>query len=173
MRKKNKGFTLLELIIVLAITGIIMSIVISVFMNGNKVFSDSSTKTTLQMDAKDIQEKISDICMQASSIDYISGNTENGEIKELVLNLDDADENISKAKIQINNNELNINGVKIPSKVSSMKINKEIVDEAYKKNSDLSKFRSINFDIELEGKKKFGNKILYPVKFTVAFRNKK
>ena len=59
MKKKNGGFTLLEMIIVLAITGIIFSIVLSMFMTGNKVFSDSDTKTTLQMDAKDIQEKIS------------------------------------------------------------------------------------------------------------------
>lgn len=172
MKKKNNGFTLLELIIVLAITGIIMSIVVSVFMTGNKVFSNSDTKTTLQMDAKDIQEKISDICMQASSINSVSGNTENGEIIELVLNLGNTDENKSKAKIQLDNGELNINGFKVPSKVSSMKIDKEIVDEAYKKNHDLSKFDSIDFNIELEGKKPLGDDVIHPVNFTVAFRNR-
>lgn len=168
MRKKNKGFTLLELIIVLAITGIIMSIVVSIFMTGNKVFSNSDIKTTLQMDAKDIQERISNICMQANSIEYVNGNKETGEIKELVLKLDDT----NKAKIQISNDELNINGFKVPSKVSSMKINKKIVDEVYKKNYDLSKFDSIDFNIELEGKKPFDDDVIYPVKFTVTFRNR-
>ncbi|HCW52355.1 MAG TPA: hypothetical protein DG753_01130 [Clostridium sp.] len=169
MKKKSDGFTLLELLIVLALTGIIMSIVISMFMKGNKVFANSNTKTTLQMDAKDIQEKISDICMQANSIDYVKGNVENDEITELVLKLD---QNGNEAYIKLNNNKLNINGFNIPSNVRSIKINKEIVDEAYKKNSDLYKFVSINFNIELQGKRPFGDDVIYPVKFTVTFRNR-
>lgn len=173
MKKKNGGFTLLEMIIVLAITGIIFSIVLSMFMTGNKVFSDSDTKTTLQMDAKDIQEKISDICMQANSIEYVRGNKETGEITELVLKLDDPSKSNNEAKIQLDDGNLNINGFKVPSKVSSMKIDKEIVEDAYKKNSQVSQFGSINFDIELQEKKRSGDRIDYPVKFSITFRNRK
>lgn len=172
MKRKSNGFTLIEMIIVLAITGIIFGIGVSMFMTGNKVFSNSDVKTTLQMDAKDIQEKISNICMQANSIKYVSGNKQTGEITKLILNLDAPNESSDQAEIKLNNGELNINGFKVPSKVSSMKINKKIVDEAYEEKSNLSQFNSINFYIELEGKKKFDSTI-YPVKFTVTFRNRK
>lgn len=67
MRKKT-GFTLIEMIIVMGMTVLIMGIALSVFMTGNKVFSESDIKTTLQMEAKDIQENISEICMNSSKI---------------------------------------------------------------------------------------------------------
>lgn len=167
MKMKNNGFTLLELIIVLAITGIIMSIVVSIFMTGNKVFSDSDTKTTLQMDAKDIQERISDICMQANSIKYAEIDKDTGNIIELVFNWYDG----SSPTIKIDNDKLYINEFKVSTKVKSMKIinNNKIIKES----SELLNINSINFDIELEGKKVFGNENTYPIKFTVTFRNKK
>ena len=67
MRKKT-GFTLIEMIIVMGMTVLIMGIALSVFMTGNKVFSESDIKTTLQMEAKDIQENISEICMNSRKI---------------------------------------------------------------------------------------------------------
>ena len=86
MRKKT-GFTLIEMIIVMGMTGLIMGIALSVFMTGNKVFSESDIKTTLQMEAKDIQENISEICMNSSKIilceidnDNVTEEPYNGEI---------------------------------------------------------------------------------------------
>ncbi|APF24273.1 PilW family protein [Clostridium butyricum] len=67
--KKKSGFTLLEMIIVLSMTVLILGMAASVFMTGNKVFSESDIKTTFQMDARDIQETISYFCMSASHID--------------------------------------------------------------------------------------------------------
>ena len=86
MRKKT-GFTLIEMIIVMGMTVLIMGIALSVFMTGNKVFSESDIKTTLQMEAKDIQENISEICMNSSKIilceidnDNVTEEPYNGEI---------------------------------------------------------------------------------------------
>lgn len=163
MKKKNKGFTLLELIIVLAVSAIVMTIITSMFMSGLRIFSNSNVKTTLQMDAKDVQERISNICMQAESIESVSGDKETGEITELIINSYDNNQHIIEKK---SDGKLEIEGFKVPSKISSMKINKEIID------GDLSKFNSISFNIELEGKEGFSDDIRYPVKFEVAFRNK-
>lgn len=77
MKKKKRGFTLIEMIIVLAISGIVLGIVGSVFITGNKVFSDSDVKSSLQIEAQSIQEKLSNIGMGAVgiiSIKYLNGN---------------------------------------------------------------------------------------------------
>lgn len=83
MKKKKSAFTLLEMIITLAITVIIISIAGSMLMTGNKVFSDSDVKSTLQIEGQDIQEKLSDIGMQGIEItseeplivkSYLKGN---------------------------------------------------------------------------------------------------
>lgn len=72
MKKKKPGFTLMEMIIVVAVIVIVLAIVISMFITGNKVFYDSDVKSTLQMEAQAIQENITEIGMQASKIDEIT-----------------------------------------------------------------------------------------------------
>lgn len=46
MNKRRTGFTLIEMIIVLALTVIILGIMGSIFTTGNKIFSDSDVKST-------------------------------------------------------------------------------------------------------------------------------
>lgn len=74
MKKKKQGFTLIEIIIVLAISGIVLGIVSSIFITGNKVFSDSDVKSSLQIEAQFIQEKLSDIGMEGVGIYSITDN---------------------------------------------------------------------------------------------------
>lgn len=69
MDKKEPGFTLIEMIIALALTVTILGIASSMLVTGNKVFSDSDIRSTLQIEGQAIQEKISDIGMQALSVD--------------------------------------------------------------------------------------------------------
>lgn len=69
MERKKPGFTLIEMIIALALTVTILGIASSMLITGNKVFSDSDIKSTLQIEGQAIQEKISDIGMQAFSIE--------------------------------------------------------------------------------------------------------
>ena len=74
MKKKKQGFTLIEIIIVLAISGIVLGIIGSIFITGNKVFSDSDIKSSLQIEAQSIQEKLSDIGMEGVGIYSITDN---------------------------------------------------------------------------------------------------
>jgi len=69
VKEKKPGFTLIETIIALALTVTVLGIASSMFITGNKVFSDSDIKSTLQIEGQAIQEKISDAGMQAFSIE--------------------------------------------------------------------------------------------------------
>ncbi|WP_238858809.1 type II secretion system protein [Clostridium sp. YIM B02569] len=69
MEKKKPGFTLIEMIIALALTVTILGIAGSMLITGNKVFSDSDIRSTLQIEGQAIQEKISDAGMQALSVE--------------------------------------------------------------------------------------------------------
>lgn len=60
MEKKKPGFTLIEMIIALALIVTILGIAGSMLITGNKVFSDSDIRSTLQIEGQVIQEKISD-----------------------------------------------------------------------------------------------------------------
>lgn len=82
MKKKRQGFTLIEIIIVLAISGIVLGIVGSIFITGNKVFSDSDVKSSLQIEAQSIQEKLSNIGMEGVGIYSITDN-QGGETIEI------------------------------------------------------------------------------------------
>lgn len=77
MEMKKAGFTLLEMIIVVALITVILGITTSMFITGNKVFSNSDVKSTLQIEAQAIQENISKIGMESIGIDSITD--EDGE----------------------------------------------------------------------------------------------
>lgn len=86
--KNKSGFTLIEMIITLALTVIILLIISSMFITGNKVFSDSDVKSTLQIEGQAIQENISKIGMESIGIESIEDefgkdfiSTEDGDVK--------------------------------------------------------------------------------------------
>lgn len=74
--KKKKGFTLLELIIVMALVLIALSITFTMFNNMNKTNVDINIKDTLQTEAQDISQKISNSGMESSGITKVT--LENG-----------------------------------------------------------------------------------------------
>ena len=79
-RKNKKGFTLIEMIIVMMLTVLTISVVSSIFFMGNTVFSNEDNKTTLQMEKQDIEDILSKINMQAvgiSSLDDEADNVDN------------------------------------------------------------------------------------------------
>ncbi|MDU1003495.1 PilW family protein [Clostridium butyricum] len=177
MIKKKSAFTLIEVIIVLSITVLVLGIVMSVFMTGNRVFAQSDVKTTLQMQGKDIQEKISNICMEGSKIEAVTRvSTSTDEIKSIkILSFYNNGSNSKSYEIKLNDDSnLDINGNILYGKVKSIKINKNIVDESKKIGAapDYTGFSSIDFNIVLTAKKGFSGELDYLVNFTVAFRNK-
>lgn len=72
MKKKKSAFTLIEMIIVVAVTVILLAITSAIFITGIRIFSDSNVKSTLQMDAQIIHEQLTNICMQGSSIEEVT-----------------------------------------------------------------------------------------------------
>lgn len=161
MEKKKPGFTLMEMIIALAITVIVIGIASSMFTTGNKVFSDSDVKSTLQIEAQAIQEKISDIGMQAKSVTRISAT-------EMIVTSYDKDENEQKFTIKKDGNFIRIitydqYGEESYSQILSEYVSKlEII---YKPNE--SDPNSIDVNLELTKKS-----VTYPIDFSVTFRNK-
>lgn len=87
MEKKKPGFTLIEMIIALALIVTILGIAGSMLITGNKVFSDSDIRSTLQIEGQVIQEKISDAGMQAFSIESCKHGSLEIKIKSITVTL--------------------------------------------------------------------------------------
>lgn len=162
--KKKSAFTLIEMIIVISLTLIVIAITSSIFITGNRVFSDSDVNTTLQMEGQRIQEEISDIGMQGISIKNIANGIEfksynqEGTKKiydiifsapELKVEEYDIDENDDKKEIDKTN-------------IISTNVKSFNVEE---------KDNCVNFNVELFKNKSF-KKEIYPVNFKVTLRNK-
>lgn len=139
--KKKNAFTIIELMIVLSLTALILGTILSIFINGNKIFSYSDVKTTLQMEAMNIQEKITEIGMQGINVERCeSGETEIQDEKygdlENDFKLVDIDGQYLKSKEWIDITLISINAATKDSQYNSNEdsINTKIATIAY--NSD-------------------------------------
>lgn len=156
LKKKKSGFTLIEMIIVISLTLIVIGVTSSIFITGNRVFSDSDIKTTLQMEGKNIQEKISDIVMQAKSIVKVSET-------EMIINSYNKNGNEEKVNIKKDGNKLILTTNDIDEQILSENIEKfNLVYKPQESNPSL-----IVIDLELIKKNR-----KYPISFSVTFRNK-
>ena len=132
MINRKSAFTLVEMIIVIAIIGVVIGVVTSIFMRGNKVISHSNIKTDLQIEGQKIQEKITDICMQATNIEAI--NDEEIEVKSysgeddtekiFIIKKENNDKNNSVIKIQNSKSDSGTEMI-ISSNVSKLEFNVE------------------------------------------------
>ena len=186
MEKKKSGFTLIEMIITIALTVIILGIASSMFFAGNKVFSNSDVKTTLQMEGQAIQEKISDIGMQATGVKSVKVSTDNSnlnEIENIVINsyyktteagasYDLTIEKVDSEKTYKDGSkiyELLIGNTVISSNVQSLQIDSYVISANNK--TTLKNINSIEFTIVLRKEKGYDD-VEQTIKFRVAFRNK-
>ena len=132
MINRKSAFTLVEMIIVIAIIGVVIGVVTSIFMRGNKVISHSNIKTDLQIEGQKIQEKITDICMQATNIEAI--NDEEIEVKSysgeddtekiFIIKKENNDKNNLVIKIQNSKSDSGTEMI-ISSNVSKLEFNVE------------------------------------------------
>lgn len=181
MIKKRQGFTLVEVIIALALTLMILGIANSMFIEGNKVFSDSDVKSTLQIEGQAIQEKISDIGMQATTAQAVTiDNRSTNEVSNIIINSYDKDENLipftivkeDSGKSYKNGDKiynLKINGNLISSNVKNVMLDNETI--AATNANTLKNINSIEFTILLRKEKGYSN-VEQTIDFRVAFRNK-
>ena len=162
--KKKSAFTLIEMIIVISLTLIVIGITSSIFITGNRVFSDSDVNTTLQIEAQQVQEKISDIGMQGISIENISDGI---EFKSY-----DQDGHKKIYDIIFNAPELKVEEYDIDHYEEKKEINKiYIISTNVKSFSVEEKENYIKFNVELFKDKSFTQE-LYQINFNINFRNK-
>jgi len=177
MKKKKPAFTLMEIIIALAFTVTILGIAGSMLNTGNKVFSDSDIKTTLQIEGQAIQEKISDIGMQATKIESVTISTgKTNEIDAMLIN------SYYKTTEAGASYDLNIKKIdsgktyKDGSKIYQLWIDDTLISNDVKSVtldnvSDLKNVNSTEFIILLRKEQGYSN-IEQTVDFRVTFRNK-
>lgn len=182
MVKKKLGFTLLEVIIALALTVVVLGISNSMFIAGNKVFSDSDVKSTLQIDGQAIQEKISDIGMQATTVQAVTVDnsaTNTNEIKDITINSYDKDGTLrpfaitkeDSGKYYKNGDKiynLRIDNELISSNVKNVMLDNDTIAAA--NSNTLKNINSIEFTISLRKEKGYSN-IDQTIDFRVTFRN--
>lgn len=170
MNKKKPAFTLLELIIAMAITITVLVIAGSMFTTGNKVFSDSDVKSTLQLEGQVIQEKISDIGMQGSEVVSASSDEQSGEVDVIIKSYIKSDDIPRYFKIQKSDKNLIIN--EDTDKNCSDSDNDQIISENVDAlKVDGSNPNSLKFDITLTKKKGYSD-VSQTIAFTINFRNK-
>lgn len=198
-RKNKKGFTLIEMIIVMALTVLTISVVSSVFFMGNTVFSSADSKTTLQMEKQDIEHELSKINMQATGISEIkigSGSISGSRLDEWI----DADKYSSVNEISIKyvdaekqdnhyiykdkhykfsieeNGKITVNGVESPVYTLTMTEETENIKKTLSRNVLDFKVKpndkdGLIFDILLK-KRSFKEVNELNVNFAVSFRNR-
>ncbi|WP_426349769.1 PilW family protein [Alloiococcus sp. CFN-8] len=160
---KVKGFTLIELILALAIMSIVMLIVLPFFLSNYRSLNVTSSKSQLQHDAQMINELISKKLMEANKILIVEDTNDvdvtesieeksisyikylNGEMEENTLevksdglyykNLNNSEEKTVKAHIQEVLIEP-INGIDTYSKTSAIRIIVKLSVEDIKYETD-------------------------------------
>lgn len=80
--KSKKGFTLIELIIVIMLTIVVLAVIFSIFFTGNRVFSKTDVKSTLQMEGQNIQEELTKKNMQGVGVSSINGKSDAVELND-------------------------------------------------------------------------------------------
>ena len=64
----NRGFSLIELIVAMAIAGVVSILIASLMTNSSKWFSTESTKSILQNELQDVTEQLNTAFMEATGI---------------------------------------------------------------------------------------------------------
>lgn len=167
---KNAGFTLIEMIVVLTLVVVVTGTIASMFITGSKVFSDSDVKSSLQIEGQRVQEKISDIAMQANYIESVDGDDLTGIINDITINSYDKSGNSVDFKIQDDGGKLTIDGNEITGYLKEIKIDKDIIT-AKDNEKKLKQCKAIKFEIILAQSRGFSKNVEYPINFMVVFRN--
>lgn len=87
MRRKNQGFTLVELIVTIAIIAIFSGVVLTVVGTGANTFRSTSSNAKVQMKAQDIMDQIQDMIIDVNrSVYYAYGDGIGANTDALVSN---------------------------------------------------------------------------------------
>lgn len=191
MKNKSKGFTIIELIIALALTVLTLGVIYTFFFSSNRTLTTTELGLILQSDAEVIQKEILEIASQSKEIvminekksediKYSSLDNENKlDIRNLQLkSYDDTYNKNILYNFEYKNNELKLqdefgNDIKVLSKnVQEFKIRPidvHMVDD--KSKAKFSESVGLEFTVVL-GKKKVYAEANNTINIITKFRNK-
>lgn len=96
MKQKNRGFTLIELIVTIAIIAIFSGVVLTVVGTGAHSYRTTSSNTKVQMETQDVMDQIQNIIIDVNrSVYYTYGDAMNSSVGDLVLNDIDSNGEVS------------------------------------------------------------------------------
>ncbi|MBU3108497.1 PilW family protein [Clostridium gasigenes] len=190
MAKKSTGFTLIELIITLALTILTLGVIYTFFFSSNKTISTTELSLELQSEAEVIQKELIELSTQATeivlintskseSINYKALNTEGKlDITSLqIKSYDDASSSDVLYNLKLVNKELKIqdkngNNIKTLSKnVKAFKIRPLDINMVDKEKADFKDSPGLEFTVDLETVKGY-SKVEYTARAIAKFRNK-
>lgn len=193
MRKKRRGFTLLELIITLSLMVVILGVIYTFFLASNKTLISTELGVDIQVEAQNIQDEILKYGTESKGIirinnttlsesnkykytEVIDGedlSTSNGKLnmKEIVFNIDDKeirfiyDSNNKTLKLFENDKEIK----ELGSNIESIKV--RAVDYKMSPKGNFYETNGLEFSIVLSTKKGYIN-AKSPLSVIFKFRNK-
>lgn len=189
---KKKGFTLIEIMVVLAISVLIIGVVYTFYNTNNRALSTAEVKSTLQTEGNAIQKELLTIGTQAKGIVAIDGNvaaqySDAGEVDSFTLQVYNDENDLTNTTNYIfeltgSANKAGAKQLKIYKKGNSAgaTVKSENVKSIEVKPLDLtsvststniSEASGIQVTFNLYIQKGF-NKTEYPVTTIVKFRNK-
>ena len=198
MKTRANGFTLLEVIISLAITVLVMGVIYTFFFSSNRTLSVTKINSILQDEGEVIEKELFNLGTQAQGIINVNGKSaesikygssvdidisENEKYKLSTTSMELSYENGDKAIINLINSQLTVKVIKndgtvvVPTKILSANVTEfkirplDVRMVSATENSYFSKAPGVEFSIMLNKEKGYSN-VEYPVNLIVKFRNK-
>ncbi|MPM17069.1 hypothetical protein SDC9_63453 [bioreactor metagenome] len=198
MRKKAKGFTLLELIITLSLTVVVLGVVYTFFFSNSKTLTTTEINSDLQLEAETIQKEFLMYGTQAEGISKINGlkltSTEdrkyssiadsNGklDVTELKFKVEKeyfsflynkSDNTLILKKVNDADGEITDSKLNLPKELSKNVSEFKVRPLDYRMNEKGSFKEATGLEISLVLNKKKGySDVTIPVSVIVKFRNK-
>ena len=165
--KKKRGITLIELIMTMAVLGIIMATVTVMFLSNSNFLSNVDKKSELQMEGQIIQTQLNKVALESKGISAVEFIDNNGHIKSISIEDEEYIYQFSVDNHQVIYQKLSGDEVLqekvLASYVSSIQVIPSIKDELLNSNY-------MEFNINLSMKR--GAQIIdYRVDNYIVFRN--
>ncbi|SHJ71169.1 prepilin-type N-terminal cleavage/methylation domain-containing protein [Clostridium cavendishii DSM 21758] len=162
---KKKGFTLLELIIALGLTGIIIAVVFAFVASNQRQVKKIEKRSEVQFQTQEVSSKISNLLMQSVRVKDISFDPTSNKFMNLELLFDNTDkENPIYKTIELNGKELKIGNVKCSDSINDIVFyckdasgNYVNITSSNKSSIELDKIESLKFVVNFEYKEEKGS----------------
>lgn len=169
MENRKRAFTIIELLLVLALSAVVLGVVFSFFLSNTKTINGTGVNSDLQEEAQDITQKITKDLMEAKTISSIIAADNSDAITRTSCDISRLDIDFltgDRISYILTGNDLTKSG-EINSMGKDVKsLNVEALD-----GRSFSQTRGVKITINLS--KDFANKTYeYKVSTNIIFRNK-